>query len=94
MQHPCHGVPGAALRATTPAITAWRTPTWRETCKFAWHEAGNADGHRACIRAAAGADAEGPGEEAFRLYDTYGFPYDLTVELAEEESLRVDEDGF
>jgi alanyl-tRNA synthetase len=35
-----------------------------------------------------------PGEEAFRLYDTYGFPYDLTVELAEEEGLHVDGVGF
>ncbi len=35
-----------------------------------------------------------PGEEAFRLYDTFGFPYDLTVELAEEEGLSVDGDGF
>ncbi len=34
------------------------------------------------------------GDEAFRLYDTYGFPYDLTVELAEEEGLRVDGPGF
>lgn len=35
-----------------------------------------------------------PGEEAFRLYDTYGFPIDLTTELALEEGLQVDEDGY
>ena len=35
-----------------------------------------------------------PGEEVFRLYDTFGFPYDLTVELAQEEALTVDTDGF
>ena len=31
---------------------------------------------------------------AFRLYDTYGFPIELTVELAKERGIKVDEDGF
>jgi alanyl-tRNA synthetase len=35
-----------------------------------------------------------PGDVAFKLYDTFGFPLDLSRELAEEERLAVDEDGF
>lgn len=34
------------------------------------------------------------GEEAFRLYDTYGFPLDLTEDFAAEQGLKVDRDGF
>jgi alanyl-tRNA synthetase len=34
------------------------------------------------------------GEDAFRLHDTYGFPLELTIELAEERGLAVDRDGF
>ncbi|MCT4688342.1 alanine--tRNA ligase [Vallitalea sp.] len=34
------------------------------------------------------------GEKTFKLYDTYGFPIDLTKEILEESSLLVDEDGF
>ncbi|WP_147532448.1 alanine--tRNA ligase [Bacillus marasmi] len=35
-----------------------------------------------------------PGEDIFRLYDTYGFPVELTEEYAEEEGMKVDHNGF
>lgn len=35
-----------------------------------------------------------PGETVFKLYDTYGFPVDLTADIARERDLSVDEDGF
>ncbi len=34
------------------------------------------------------------GESAFKLYDTYGFPFELTKEIADENGLKVDENGF
>ncbi|CAA9577176.1 MAG: Alanyl-tRNA synthetase [uncultured Thermomicrobiales bacterium] len=47
---------------------------------------------------AAGVKAEGrttiPGAEVFRLYDTYGFPFDLTMELAREHGLEIARDEF
>ncbi len=35
-----------------------------------------------------------PGAKAFQLHDTYGFPIDLTLEMAAEQGISVDEDGF
>ncbi|PNL48120.1 alanine--tRNA ligase [Proteus mirabilis] len=35
-----------------------------------------------------------PGETAFRLYDTYGFPIDLTADVCRERNIKVDEKGF
>jgi alanyl-tRNA synthetase len=46
---------------------------------------------------ATGALKEGailPGETAFKLYDTYGFPYDLTEDALRSRGLQVDRDGF
>ncbi|SUC34722.1 Alanine--tRNA ligase [Providencia rustigianii] len=34
------------------------------------------------------------GETAFRLYDTYGFPLDLTADVCRERNIKVDEEGF
>lgn len=34
------------------------------------------------------------GEIAFRLYDTYGFPLDLTADVGRERNIKIDEDGF
>jgi alanyl-tRNA synthetase len=46
----------------------------------------------AATKAAGGAQL--PGDKAFQLHDTYGFPIDLTLEMAAEAGLSVDEAGF
>jgi alanyl-tRNA synthetase len=42
----------------------------------------------------AGPNGTIPGDEAFRLHDTFGFPIDLTVEIAAERGVTVDREGF
>jgi len=44
--------------------------------------------------AALGGDSTIPGETVFKLYDTYGFPVDLTADIARERGLAIDEPGF
>jgi alanyl-tRNA synthetase len=39
-------------------------------------------------------ETEIPGTDAFKLYDTYGFPFDLTRIMAEEQNMAVDQAGF
>lgn len=47
------------------------------------------------IRSARGADRrEISGADIFKLYDTFGFPYELTKEIADEEGFSLDEEGF
>ena len=46
------------------------------------------------LHAGVGKESVMPGEQAFHLFDTYGFPLEMTKELAHEKGLTIDEDGF
>lgn len=46
------------------------------------------------VRVKSGEEHRVSGADAFRLYDTYGFPFELTEEFAEEEGVEVDRQGF
>ena len=49
---------------------------------------------RAVARLAQSGGRTLPGDEAFTLHDTYGFPLEVTLEMAAEQGLAVDEEGF
>jgi alanyl-tRNA synthetase len=48
----------------------------------------------AVAKAKSSGQASLAGDQAFALHDTYGFPIELTLEMAQEQGLQVDEDGF
>ncbi len=52
------------------------------------------DGAVARLKGAGDGSLTLPGAEAFALHDTYGFPIDLTLEMAAEQGVQVDEAGF
>ena len=53
-----------------------------------------AQGSELLARELEGVQGTLPGDVAFRLYDTYGFPLEITRELAQEQGVVVDEDGY
>ncbi|HVV50468.1 MAG TPA: alanine--tRNA ligase, partial [Polyangia bacterium] len=63
-----------------------------ESSFFSTLQAGTARFDAAARDAATGKTISG--EQAFTLHDTYGFPIDLTLEMAAEQGLKVDEEGF
>jgi alanyl-tRNA synthetase len=68
-----------------------------ETSFFSTLQSGTArfeSAAREAVVASAGGPATLSGEQAFALHDTYGFPIDLTLEMASEAGISVDGDGF
>lgn len=57
-------------------------------------ENGMKEFHKILEQTRSGKTDEIDGKSAFYLYDTFGFPIELTVELAQEEGIKVDEAGF
>ena len=80
------------LQRSQPGITTWiqqEERQFEETLERAW---GPLMG--AIERAQAAGLKVLPGQEAFKLHDTYGLPKDLTAEIAAENGLAMDDQGF
>jgi alanyl-tRNA synthetase len=70
-------------------VTAAEESTFRETLK-----SGTLIFDQAAKRAKDSGARSLASEDAFKLHDTYGFPFDLTLEMASEAGLSIDESGF
>ena len=85
----------SSSRCTTP-IPSWTVPAPRSSGCSRPRRSASAEtlARGLTLFEEVAADGEISGEDAFRLHDTYGFPLELTQELARERGLPVDEDDF
>ncbi|MFD7663139.1 alanine--tRNA ligase [Streptomyces sp. NPDC059788] len=104
------GYEDRALPELLPVARDCMAPSYPEVAeaydRIAGQAAGEEDAFRATLRqgttvldtAVAKVKQEGsrslPGKQAFLLHDTYGFPIDLTLEMAAEQGVEVDREGF
>ncbi|MFH8404321.1 alanine--tRNA ligase [Streptomyces sp. NPDC018019] len=104
------GYEDRALPELLPVARDCMAPSYPEVAesydRIADQAAGEEDAFRATLRqgtavldtAVTKVKAEGgrslPGKQAFLLHDTYGFPIDLTLEMAAEQGVEVDREGF
>ncbi len=84
--------PTPSWPATSPGSARWRTPRRRRSGARS-RPARPSSTSRSQSSKQSGAQRLS-GEQAFQLHDTYGFPIDLTLEMAAEQGLGVDEEGF
>ena len=88
----------AAMGAAYPELAAAAPTVERvlaqEEARFAETLASGMTMLEAAISRLPAGSTQIPGETAFKLYDTYGFPVDLTADIARERGLFVDEPGF
>ena len=86
------GQMGAAYPELSAAAEAVQKVLLKEEQRFAETLEQGMGLLRDCVAGLTGTEI--PGETAFQLYDTYGFPVDLTADFAREHDLTVDMDGF
>ena len=73
------------------ALCPWSSSPWRKAVSPARSKQGNREFEKLVEKVQ---DGQIDGVSAFHLYDTYGFPVEMTEELARERGLTVDMDGF
>ena len=81
--------PAPATGSGSPRVAYAEEDAFRQTL-----QAGTAIFDLAATEVKQSGSTQLSGDQAFALHDTYGFPIDLTLEMASEQGLSVDEEGF